>query len=252
MGCLFRSNVDRATPTHPGTRFTFRLALWPARLIQQHRRIDVSVGFTNGRDHWTTRELCPKRSRIKRARYSSRSTLRVIDQSRPLSAWSVSLNPTGGNYAATGGSGNVLIHSAQPDNFGEHLATLSTGRSKFGMYCTHVGVCRYQCRRSPGRARMKLSTSCIRSLRRVQTGRESPCLRKRVRYTYSTLNPIPSHQRIHLTQCLYDRSLGLLIARFVFDRLLPSTHLVVIFTHTFIDSTALQYSFSCRHQRTRG
>lgn len=52
-------------------------------------------------------------------------------------SWSVSLNPTGASYASTGSSGNVTIHSATPDSFGQKLATLSSGRSKFGMRCSH-------------------------------------------------------------------------------------------------------------------
>ncbi|KAJ3488517.1 hypothetical protein NLI96_g2788 [Meripilus lineatus] len=32
-------------------------------------------------------------------------------------AWSVSLHPKGGTYAATGGSGNITIHSAEPSSF---------------------------------------------------------------------------------------------------------------------------------------
>jgi len=53
-------------------------------------------------------------------------------------AWSVSLNPRGDTYASTGGSGNVSIHSAQTDNFGERLSTISSGRNKFGMFCSYV------------------------------------------------------------------------------------------------------------------
>ncbi|KAF8484580.1 WD repeat-containing protein 61 [Russula ochroleuca] len=52
-------------------------------------------------------------------------------------SWSVSLNPKGGTYAATGGSGNVTIHSAEPETFGERRTTLSSGRGKFGMRCNH-------------------------------------------------------------------------------------------------------------------
>ncbi|KAF8635361.1 hypothetical protein AX17_003930 [Amanita inopinata Kibby_2008] len=55
----------------------------------------------------------------------------------PEPSWSVSLNPKSETYASTGGSGNVNIHSAQVDNFGERLASLSSGRVKFGMYCSH-------------------------------------------------------------------------------------------------------------------
>ncbi|KDR84418.1 hypothetical protein GALMADRAFT_237275 [Galerina marginata CBS 339.88] len=63
------------------------------------------------------------------------SFVRTNAESEP--SWSVSLNPKGDTYASTGSSGNVLIHSAQADNFGERVATLSSGRNKFGMFCTH-------------------------------------------------------------------------------------------------------------------
>ncbi|TFK33187.1 WD repeat-containing protein 61 [Crucibulum laeve] len=54
-------------------------------------------------------------------------------------SWSISLNPRGDTYAASGGSGNVTIRSAQTEtgNFGEVLSTLPSGRNKFGMFCTH-------------------------------------------------------------------------------------------------------------------
>ncbi|TCD60150.1 hypothetical protein EIP91_010633 [Steccherinum ochraceum] len=52
-------------------------------------------------------------------------------------AWAVSLNPKGGTYASTGGSGNVTIHSAERDSFGERRATLASGRNKFGMSCKY-------------------------------------------------------------------------------------------------------------------
>ncbi|EKM60117.1 uncharacterized protein PHACADRAFT_251012 [Phanerochaete carnosa HHB-10118-sp] len=52
-------------------------------------------------------------------------------------AWSVSINPTGETYAATGGTGNVTIHSADPQSFGERRAVLPSGRNKFGMFCKH-------------------------------------------------------------------------------------------------------------------
>ncbi|KAI1798096.1 WD repeat-containing protein 61 [Ganoderma leucocontextum] len=52
-------------------------------------------------------------------------------------SWSVSLNPRGGTYASTGGSGNVTIHSAEPGSFGERRATLTSGRNKFGMHCKY-------------------------------------------------------------------------------------------------------------------
>jgi len=63
-------------------------------------------------------------------------------------SWSVSLNPKGGTYASTGGSGNITIHSAEIDTFGERRATLSSGRNKFGMHCKH----------SPDGSRVALST----------------------------------------------------------------------------------------------
>ncbi|TFY67520.1 hypothetical protein EVG20_g3918 [Dentipellis fragilis] len=52
-------------------------------------------------------------------------------------SWSISLNPKGGTYASTGGSGNVTIHSAEQDGFGQPMATLPSGRNKFGMQCMH-------------------------------------------------------------------------------------------------------------------
>ncbi|KAL4265100.1 WD40/YVTN repeat-like-containing domain superfamily protein [Pleurotus pulmonarius] len=52
-------------------------------------------------------------------------------------SWSVSLNPKGETYASSGSSGNVTIHSSQPNNFGERLSTLTSGRTKFGMCCSH-------------------------------------------------------------------------------------------------------------------
>lgn len=63
------------------------------------------------------------------------SFVRTKADSEP--AWSVSLNPRGDTYASTGGSGNVSIHSAQTDNFGERLSTISSGRNKFGMFCSY-------------------------------------------------------------------------------------------------------------------
>ncbi|KAJ7682456.1 WD repeat-containing protein 61 [Mycena polygramma] len=63
-------------------------------------------------------------------------------------SWSVSLHPNGETYAATGGSGNVSIYSAQPDTFGQRVASLASGRSKYGMYCQH----------SPDGKRVALST----------------------------------------------------------------------------------------------
>ncbi|TFY53018.1 hypothetical protein EVJ58_g9685 [Rhodofomes roseus] len=52
-------------------------------------------------------------------------------------SWSVSLSPNSQTYASTGGSGNVTIHSAARDSFGERRATLVSGRSKFGMFCKY-------------------------------------------------------------------------------------------------------------------
>ncbi|KAF9226933.1 WD40 repeat-like protein [Gyrodon lividus] len=52
-------------------------------------------------------------------------------------SWSVSLNPKGGTYAGTSGSGNVNIYSASPDSFGARQAVLSTGKNKHGMACAH-------------------------------------------------------------------------------------------------------------------
>lgn len=55
-------------------------------------------------------------------------------------AWSVSLHPSGETFAATGGSGNIQIHSADPASFGERKTVLPSGRSKFGLFCKHVSV----------------------------------------------------------------------------------------------------------------
>ncbi|KZW02542.1 WD repeat-containing protein 61 [Exidia glandulosa HHB12029] len=49
-------------------------------------------------------------------------------------AWSVSIHPKGSVYAATGGSGNITLHSCAPDSFGSVEKTLSPGRAKFGMF----------------------------------------------------------------------------------------------------------------------
>ncbi|KAL1943896.1 hypothetical protein VTO73DRAFT_3714 [Trametes versicolor] len=74
------------------------------------------------------------------------SYARTAESTEP--SWSVSLNPKGGSYASTGGTGNVTIHSAEADSFGERRATLTSGRSKFGMYCKH----------SPDGARVAMSS----------------------------------------------------------------------------------------------
>ncbi|KAF8187196.1 WD repeat-containing protein 61 [Pholiota molesta] len=63
------------------------------------------------------------------------SFVRTKEDSEP--SWSVSIHPAGETYASTGGSGNVSIHSARNDNFGERLSTMSSGRPKFGMFCTY-------------------------------------------------------------------------------------------------------------------
>jgi len=52
-------------------------------------------------------------------------------------SWSVSLNPNGSTYASSSASGNITIHSADPNNFGERLSSLPSGRVKFGMNCRH-------------------------------------------------------------------------------------------------------------------
>ncbi|KAH7887304.1 WD40-repeat-containing domain protein [Phlebopus sp. FC_14] len=63
-------------------------------------------------------------------------------------SWSVSLNPKGGTFAGSSGSGNIHIYSATPDSFGTRRATLSTGKNKYGMKCAH----------SPDGNRLALST----------------------------------------------------------------------------------------------
>ncbi|KAJ7639146.1 WD repeat-containing protein 61 [Roridomyces roridus] len=75
------------------------------------------------------------------------SYTRSVEGAEP--SWSVSLSPNGETYAATGGSGNVTVYSAQPgDKFGERVASLASGRTKFGMCCKH----------SPDGKRIALST----------------------------------------------------------------------------------------------
>ncbi|KAJ7490260.1 WD repeat-containing protein 61 [Mycena galericulata] len=74
------------------------------------------------------------------------SYARAADGAEP--SWSVSLSPGGETYAATGGSGNVVVYSAQPETFGQRVASLASGRSKFGMFCKH----------SPDGKRIALST----------------------------------------------------------------------------------------------
>ncbi|KAK7054143.1 WD40-repeat-containing domain protein [Favolaschia claudopus] len=63
-------------------------------------------------------------------------------------SWSVSLHPNGETYGATGGSGNIAINSAKPETFGQRVASLTSGRSKYGMHCQH----------SPDGKRIALST----------------------------------------------------------------------------------------------
>jgi len=64
------------------------------------------------------------------------SYVRTGEESEP--SWSVSLNPVNETtYASSGGTGNIIIHSAQSHNFGENLAQIPSGRNKFGMYCSY-------------------------------------------------------------------------------------------------------------------
>ncbi|KAG8219107.1 WD40-repeat-containing domain protein [Butyriboletus roseoflavus] len=60
---------------------------------------------------------------------------RSVEGAEP--SWAVSLNPKGGTYAGTSGSGNVNIYSASPDSFGVRQTVLSSGRNKHGMACKH-------------------------------------------------------------------------------------------------------------------
>ncbi|KAI0034381.1 hypothetical protein K488DRAFT_84082 [Vararia minispora EC-137] len=52
-------------------------------------------------------------------------------------AWAITLRPQGDAYAATGSSGDVTVHSADPASFGDTLTTLSSGRAKFGLRCAY-------------------------------------------------------------------------------------------------------------------
>jgi len=60
---------------------------------------------------------------------------RSVEGAEP--SWAVSLNPKGGTYAGTSGSGHVNIYSASPELFGARQAVLSSGRNKHGMACKH-------------------------------------------------------------------------------------------------------------------
>ncbi|KAH7922060.1 WD40 repeat-like protein [Leucogyrophana mollusca] len=71
---------------------------------------------------------------------------RAVEGAEP--SWSVSLNPKGGTYAGTSGSGNVNIYSANPDSFGSRQLVLSSGRNKHGMDCKY----------SPDGSRIALAT----------------------------------------------------------------------------------------------
>lgn len=121
-------------------------------------------------------------------------------------AWSVSLNPQGDTYASTGGSGNVSIHSAQTDNFGERLSTLTSGRNKFGMFCSYV------------RLYLPLypNYSETNGLHRAQTVATSPCPRKQGKSTSSTSNQAPCLSHSPPTQCQYVHWPGPLIQTYVF------------------------------------
>jgi hypothetical protein len=62
-------------------------------------------------------------------------------------AWAVSLCADGKTYASTGASGAITVHSAEPlspeidgDTFGQRLAQIPTGRSKFGLYLDYNPV----------------------------------------------------------------------------------------------------------------
>ncbi|KAG8873782.1 hypothetical protein FRB98_008777 [Tulasnella sp. 332] len=66
----------------------------------------------------------------------------------PEPAWSVSLHPQGATYATSNASGSVNIFSAVADTFGDHLRSIPTSRSKFGMCVKH----------SPDGQRIALST----------------------------------------------------------------------------------------------
>ena len=50
----------------------------------------------------------------------------------------MSLSPAGSAYAATGKSGDVSLHSAEPGAFGQPLRTLASGRAKYGLRVAYV------------------------------------------------------------------------------------------------------------------
>lgn len=118
-------------------------------------------------------------------------------------AWSVSLHPQGETYASTGSSGNVFIHSAQPNDFGQRISTLASGRQKFGMFCKHVGI----------HFKHNLISDSRHS--RAQMVARQPCPRKLDKSTSLTQSRALCLQLSRLMQCLFDLWPGLLTPAYV-------------------------------------
>jgi hypothetical protein len=132
-------------------------------------------------------------------------------------AWSVSLNPQRETYASTGISGNVFIHSAQIDNFGERLSTLSSGRNKFGMFCAHVRL--YY-------PATLFSFSLTQPHDRAQTVDELLCLRKVDRFIYLISKQALYRSHLLLMPCLYVQLHGPRTQMYVFMFISLFNHLL--------------------------
>ena len=129
----------------------------------------------------------------------------------------MSLNPQGETYASTGASGNVFIHSAQITNFGEKLSTLSPGRNKFGMFCTHV--CLFLKKQKHIFLLILTLFFFLKKIKchdRVQMVDGSPCPQKADRSTYMTLNQTLYRSHLLLMPCLSVHSHGLQTPVYVF------------------------------------
>ena len=83
---------------------------------------------------------------------------------------------------STGGSGNVTIHSADSETFGERKTTIPSGRNKFGMYTKHVDSF------LPSRNMLYSRANLLYS---VQMDQKLLYHQKQVKYTYLTLNQTP-------------------------------------------------------------
>ena len=135
-------------------------------------------------------------------------------------AWSVSLSPQGETYASTGISGNVFIHSALTGNFGERLSTLSSGRNKFGMFCTHVRLFFFSIYYPA------ILFFLMQPHDRAQTVDELLCLRKVDRFIYLISKQALYRSHLLLMPCLYVQLHGPRTQMYVFMFICLFNHLL--------------------------